>query len=81
MKRLLLLSGFGLLGAFAMANNLQVSNHTIEYAPTGGYCTVSYYINGVYAGSETSWQDSYEACESWAMGQYFKWRDSLPPMN
>lgn len=81
MKKLLLLSSFALLGTFAMANTLEAKDYEINYAPNGGWCTVTVYNsagNPVY--SETSWQPSYEDCALWAAGVAFWYRVSLPPM-
>lgn len=80
MRKLLLLSSFALLGSFAMANNQESKNYSIDYAPEGGWCTVTIYGqygNIVY--QETSWQPSYGDCVAWAAGRIFIWRSSLQP--
>ncbi|MBA5630065.1 hypothetical protein [Moheibacter lacus] len=73
MKKMILLSVFGLMGTFAFANLSEEISHKVEYAPEGGWCTVTIfnvYGNPIY--TETSWQSSEAACHSWASGKVYE---------
>lgn len=78
MKKFILICSFGLLGTFTMANDAGNITHKVDYAPEGGWCTVTIYRGTEVVYTETSWQNSASACSVWAAGRFWEFKNPLP---
>lgn len=84
MKKIILLSCFGLLGTFALANQTnKPSNEELLFKveSVNGICTVYIYgSDGTIVSMSMSVQPSEAACSAWAAGKYWDYVMSLPPL-